>query len=160
MKLLPKRTFFIALLLGVIFGVWTTAYRGDFRGDKAPLEKNIAAISFKNVSVEAEVVNREDTRILGLSGRSALSEGEGMWFDFISEGYHGFWMKDMNFPIDILWFDKHLRIIHMKENASPESYPETYAPPSPDRFVLEVPAGFVKKYAVSLGESVTVNKTP
>jgi hypothetical protein len=154
------RFFFIAVLLGVIFGVWMSAYRGDFRDEKIRLEKNIAEISFKNVAVNAEVVDREDTRILGLSGKSALKEGEGMWFDFISDGYHGIWMKEMNFPIDILWFDKHLRVIHMKENAAPESYPETYAPSSPDRFVLEVPAGFVKKYTISLGESVTVNKTP
>ena len=154
MKNFPKRRFFTVLFSGILFGVFLSAYSGSFN-----TEKKYTVISFKKVSVTAEVSDTEVLRVRGLSGRISLKEGEGMWFDFWSDGYHSFWMKEMNFPIDILWLNKDSEVVYIKENATPESYPETFIPSSPDRFVLEVPAGFVKKYEVILGEKVTVHKT-
>lgn len=155
MPILSKRLFVISVLSGIVLGVCFFTYSEKRHNG----EKKIAVISFENVSVSAEVSDREDSRVRGLSGRMSLSDQEGMWFDFASDGRHSFWMKEMNFPIDIIWFDKNFRAIFIKENAMPDSYPETFTPETLDRFVLEVPAGFVKKYGVVLGEKVVVHKT-
>ncbi|MCX6739348.1 MAG: DUF192 domain-containing protein [Candidatus Parcubacteria bacterium] len=154
MKNFPKRRFFTVLFSGILFGVFLSAYSGSFT-----TEKKYTVISFKKVSVTAEVSDTEVLRVRGLSGRTSLKEGEGMWFDFASDGYYSFWMKEMNFPIDILWLNKNLQVVSLKENATAESYPEKFTPRSLSRFVLEVPAGFVKKYEVTLGEKVTVYKS-
>lgn len=155
MKNFPKRRFFTVLFFGILFGVFLSAYFGNFSSEK----KHIV-VSFKNSSVMAEVSDTEVSRIRGLSGRTSLKDGEGMWFDFGTDGYPSFWMKEMNFPIDILWLNKDLEITYLKENATPESYPEMFTPSSLCRFVLEVPSGFVKKYEVKIGEKATVHKTP
>ncbi len=123
--------------------------------------KTEAEIVFAHTTVRAEVADTESSRIRGLSGRAPLPDGAGMWFDFDASGTPGIWMKEMNFPLDILWFDEGLHVVFVKENALPESYPEVFSPPSqfsPARYVLEVPAGFVKKYGVSLGENVSLQK--
>ena len=60
-------------------------------------------------------------------------------------------MKEMNFPIDIIWLDENLKIVAIKENAMTESYPEVFTPSTPARYVLEVPAGFVQKNKISVG---------
>jgi len=160
MRYFSKRIFFFALLFGIIFGVFSSVSLRNSNENTAAQEKNRVTVSFKQVSVEAEVADREDTRTLGLSGRDQLEEGEGMWFVFPSDDHHSFWMKDMNFPIDILWFDKDLKVVSIKENAMPESYPNSFTPSSFDRYVLEVPSGFAKKYEVSFGDTISVHKTP
>jgi len=155
MAYLPKRLFILFILLGVVFGVYCSVYSGNTNEEK----KHIA-VSFQKVSVTAEIADSNALRVLGLSGRKSLSDKEGMWFDFKSDGHHSFWMKEMHFPIDIIWLDKDLRVIHIKENATPESYPETFIPSVADRFVLEVPAGFTREYDVFIGDHVSVHKAP
>lgn len=87
----------------------------------------------------------------GLSGRSALGEDEGLFFVFTHDSRHKFWMKEMNFPIDIIWLDRNLKVVGIKENALPESYPdEVFEPQYGDaRYVLEVNAGFVEQEGIA-----------
>ena len=49
------------------------------------------------------VADTEASRIQGLSGTPSLSPNGGMLFDFEADGAHGIWMKDMKYPIDIVW---------------------------------------------------------
>lgn len=77
----------------------------------------------------------------GLSGRPSLSPGSGLLMVFGSDGYHGIWMKDMNFPIDIIWLNADMSVVKVENNAQPADYPRVYAPNVPSRYVLEVPAG-------------------
>jgi len=154
MAYLPKRFFIISILFGIIFGVYLSVY-----SENTNKEKRHITVSFQKVSVTAEIADSNALRVLGLSGRKSLSDKEGMWFIFPSDGYHSFWMKEMHFPIDIIWLDKNLRVIYIKENATPESYPETFIPFVADRFVLEVPAGFTQEYDVFIGDHVSVYKT-
>src|SRR3989344_3587537 len=69
----------------------------------------------------------------GLSGRDGLKDDEGMLFVFANSGEHLFWMKDMKFPIDIIWLNDNREVIYIKKNARPELYPETYGPASPSQ---------------------------
>lgn len=115
-----------------------------------------AAVTFKNVVVNADVADTEVLREKGLSGRVSLPDGEGMWFVYPEASIYSYWMPDMHFPIDIIWFDGSFRAVYIQENATPESYPHIFTPDVPAQYVLEVPAGFVKKYGVSPGEEVSV----
>ena len=96
-------------------------------------------------------------RIAGLSGVSGLRDLEGKLFIFDADGKHGIWMKDMLIPIDILWIDKNLKVIHIVENASPDSYPHTvFSPPLDARFVLEMNAFFVSSLKIKVGDTLTL----
>ncbi len=80
-------------------------------------------------------------RAQGLSGTKELAPDHGMLFIFPYAGKYPFWMKDMNYPIDIVWMDSHGRVITVAPNLSPESYPQQFAPIAPARYVLEISAG-------------------
>ncbi|MCX6751552.1 MAG: DUF192 domain-containing protein, partial [Candidatus Nomurabacteria bacterium] len=88
----------------------------------------------------------------GLSGRKSLNEDQGMLFVFYKSEIYPFWMKDMNFAIDIIWIDEDFRVVFIKKNASTQSYPETFTPNQNARYVLEGSAGFSEKNNLKVGD--------
>ncbi len=112
-------------------------------------------IGGKNVQVELAVTSAEQAQ--GLSGRASLHENTGMLFIFNESGKYPFWMKDMNFPIDMIWIGEDSRIVFIKKDARPELYPETYGPGATDKdakYVLEVADGFTDKNNIKVGDPV------
>jgi len=89
-------------------------------------------------------------RNLGLSFRKEIFSDEGMFFIFENEGNYGFWMKDMNFPIDIIWLDKEYNIVHIEKKVSCDSYPEIFGKDIISSYVLELQAGFVDKNNIKI----------
>src|SRR3989339_720000 len=69
-------------------------------------------------------------------------------------GVYHFWMKDMNFPIDIIWIGEDYKIVYIKENALPESYPEKFNPNQPALYVLEINAGMVSENEIKIEDFV------
>jgi len=67
----------------------------------------------KKISVE--VADTVEKRSLGLGKRSGLENGWGMLFVFEKRKQHGFWMKGMQFPLDIIWLDNHRIASHSPE---------------------------------------------
>lgn len=108
-------------------------------------------IAGQNIKVILAETTLEQNR--GLSGREKLNENEGMLFVFNHEGNYPFWMKDMNFPIDIIWLDENLKVVYIKKNALPQSYPESFSPGTNAKYVLEVNAGFSEKNNLKEGDT-------
>ena len=109
-------------------------------------------ITIRDAVVRVEVVSTPEAMQKGLSGRASLAEGTGMFFVFEKSDYFGIWMPDMHFPIDVLWFDEEMHVVYIVENMSPDSYPKVFTPTAPARYILEVPAGFVKAHGIQLGD--------
>ena len=109
-------------------------------------------IAGKILKVDLALTSEEQER--GLSGRNELKEDEGMLFVFDYINKHPFWMKDMNFAIDIIWIGENLQVVYIKKNAQPESYPETFIPPQDAEYVLEVLASFSEKNNLRVGDEV------
>lgn len=114
------------------------------------------SLQIGNAMLEVELATTDAERSQGLSGRTSLPEGKGMFFVFDSPGNWGIWMKDMHFPIDIIWADQNGEVITVVENATPESYPKSFYPSVPAQYVLEVPAGFAKAHAIAEGSILVV----
>ena len=97
----------------------------------------------------------------GLSGRKNLKEGRGMLFVFSETKRHAIWMKDMNFPIDIIWI-KAGQVVDIMPEAPPavpgDKNPPVYLPREDAGGVLEVRAGFSQKYSLKIGELVELIK--
>jgi uncharacterized membrane protein (UPF0127 family) len=106
------------------------------------------------VSLEASVAASWPERIKGLSDTPFLPEEVAKFFVFDSSGFHSIWMKDMNYAIDIIWVNELGEIVHIVENASPDSYPETFTPDSPARYVIEVVSGFVARHGITYDSSI------
>ncbi len=111
-------------------------------------------VSIGTGSVFVTLAETQEERQRGLSGHLGLAENEGMLFVFQKEGTYSFWMKDMRFPIDIVWISNAAAVVHIEKNVSPSSYPQTYSSQAPARFVLELPAGFTDAHNVRIGDIV------
>lgn len=98
-------------------------------------------VTVNNKTITVEIADAPAERRRGLSGRASLPTGTGLLFIFDKPGYHGFWMKEMNFPIDILWLDDDFKIVDSWLNAEPASYPKVFTPKIKTRYVLETNPG-------------------
>ena len=108
----------------------------------------------KGEVIPVEVAATLKKRSLGLGKRNSLKKGWGMLFVFEKRKPHRFWMKDMQFPLDIIWLDNH-RIVHIIHNAQPVNSkvePEVMTSPVPVNFVLEIAAGRAAKIRLKTGQ--------
>ena len=112
-------------------------------------------IQVGSYSVITERADTVQSRQTGLSGRECIPEKTGMLFVFERAELHGIWMKDMNFPIDILWLDSAKKIIHIEENVDPNTYPKVFYPPTPASYVLEMSSGTVKNTELKLSNQLS-----
>ena len=106
--------------------------------------------------IPVEVADTLKKRSLGLGKRTSLKKGWGMLFVFEKRKPHRFWMKDMQFPLDIIWLDNH-RIVHINHNTKPPSSddePEVMTSPVPVNFVLEIAAGRAEKLRLKTGQQM------
>ncbi|OGI87032.1 hypothetical protein A2995_00490 [Candidatus Nomurabacteria bacterium RIFCSPLOWO2_01_FULL_33_24] len=104
------------------------------------------------LTIPVIIANDTEKHIKGLSNRLLLPEDEGMFFVFEEPAEYMFWMKDMQFPLDIIWFSKDLEIIHLESNLPPETYPDYFGPKKDSMYVLEVKAGFGTKNNLKIGD--------
>ena len=123
-----------------------------------PQIQNISSVSVGSTTISVEVADTQRERAQGLSGRAELALGHGMLFVFEREGEWGIWMKDMHFPIDILWADNEGRVITIEKNISPDTYPKVFYPRGSALYVLEVPAGYTMAHGVV--EGMVLTQTP
>jgi len=110
--------------------------------------------TYSGEKIPVEVADTLKKRNLGLGKRASLKKGWGMLFVFEKKKTHRFWMKDMQFPLDIIWLDNH-RIVHIIHNAKPANFrdePEVMTSPVPVNFVLEIAAGRATKLGLKTGQ--------
>jgi uncharacterized protein len=102
------------------------------------------------------IAENAQSRTKGLSGVESLDDVDGMLFIFDKEDFHSFWMKEMNFAIDIIWINKEMVVVDITENILSETYPELFVPKLPAKYVLEVEAGWSERNSVELGEELVL----
>jgi uncharacterized membrane protein (UPF0127 family) len=108
--------------------------------------------------IKVEVADTDASRTQGLSDRTSLASGSGMLFVFDPPQSPGFWMKDMNFSLDMVWVGVDNSIIKIDKDVAPSTYPNAFFPPSPVKFVLELPAGFSDAQSIKVGENFSLGQ--
>lgn len=101
-----------------------------------------------------EMAKTPQSREKGLMFRERLDTGHGMLFFFDEPGKHGFWMKNMAFPIDILWLGEDKKIVHIESNVPPcqQDPCVVYVPKKPAAYVLEIQAGEARRRGIVAGD--------
>jgi|GEM_PF-953420 len=100
-----------------------------------------------------EIAETDEERRRGLMGRESLPPNFGMWFVFPQETMDPFWMKDTLVPLDIIYVDRDMKVVHIIQSAVPGSI-EMLRSSKPYLYVLEVEAGAVEKYNIKIGDTV------
>ncbi|OGI66315.1 hypothetical protein A3A95_01715 [Candidatus Nomurabacteria bacterium RIFCSPLOWO2_01_FULL_39_18] len=124
------------------------------RGSTEYRFSQIESIEVAGQNIKVDLALTEATRGEGLSGRRSMAEDTGMLFVFDRPDKYLFWMKNMYFPIDIIWINEDMRVVYIKQNAHPDLFLETYEPDEDAKYVLEVVAGFSDKYNLKVGDKV------
>lgn len=131
--------------------------QGFLKGTEIPQDKYLQAdLLINNYRLKVDIAGTPQQQQTGLAIKSTLEEKEGMLFPFPSESYQGFWMKDMKFPIDIMWIDKNNTIVYIQPNLPPCANVKTcpiYDPQVKVIYVLETVAGFAQKHHVIVGQT-------
>src|SRR3989339_1134253 len=111
------------------------------------------------VTLNVDVAASDSTRRRGLSGRDGLSGDAGMLFLFSEPEKYVFWMKDMKFPIEAIWI-RDGQVVDLSYGLLPPSEgepPRVFMPLEPAGAVLEVPAGFIERHDIRLGQPATAD---
>lgn len=119
-----------------------------------PSRNDTTLIKLNGTQIRAVIANTEEDRITGLSATPTLPADRGMLFIFPSDGYWGIWMKDMKYSLDIIWLNDQKSVVHIEDFVEPSSYPHTFVPRVPSRYVLEVQSGIATRYNLQVGDKL------
>lgn len=128
-------------------------------GENPPLAEEQLNIDSATFNVEVASTSLEQTR--GLSFRPSLGANDGMLFVFGAGSTQTFWMKDMNFPLDMIWISGTTVVGFTQNVPAPAAGTQLwelpiYASPANTDKVLEVSAGTVAKYNIRVGDGVVI----
>ena len=115
------------------------------------------SVIIDDAKVKVEIADDAAEMSRGLSNRKSLDENHGMLFVFATPGQPAFWMKDMNFSIDIIWIKNDV-VVDIAPNlpVAAAEFLSTYSPKEPANYVLEVNAGFAKENGIKVGDKVDI----
>jgi uncharacterized membrane protein (UPF0127 family) len=106
--------------------------------------------------LNAEVMISDEDRAMGVMFRPSLPGDRGLLFVFEQLDFHGIWMKNCRFPIDILWLDEERRVVHVEESAPPcKADPcKVYVPLRRAAYVVEINAGQARREKAVVGSTL------
>lgn len=106
-----------------------------------------------------EIADTRETQQLGLMFRDSMPADHGMLFIFPNEAPRSFWMKNTRIPLDIMYFDKELKLVSLSADTPPckvsrcPSYPSI----APAKYVLELNAGLAASLGVAVGDKLKLD---
>lgn len=111
----------------------------------------LISLDILGTSYRASVARTNEERVKGLSDTPFMPRDIIKLFVFDTEDFWGIWMKDMNYPLDIVWLDGGGVVVHIESAVSPDTYPTVFRPDTPSLFVIEAVPGFVEENAIEIG---------
>lgn len=113
------------------------------------------AIEIKGQRIKLELAQTSEEKYRGLSHRQELCSNCGMLFLYAEPEERTFVMRDMNFPLDIIWI-KNQKIVNIDRNAPTEEQKprKRYRSGQPVDSVLEVNAGFCREHDINIGDKI------
>jgi uncharacterized membrane protein (UPF0127 family) len=116
-----------------------------------------AKVTVRGLELNADLAVTQEQMAKGLAVKDELEENESMLFVFGEPSRHSFWMKDMKFPIDILWLDSDGKVVHIEKNLQPclsVLVCTNYSPNTDSQYVLETVSGFTQRHNVNVGTDI------
>lgn len=145
------------IALAVIALVFFHHSRPTNLNESLPISESV--IAPKGV-VDVRVVDTVPERNLGLSYFKNIPKNQGMLFIFDAPGIYPFWMKGMNFPLDMVWLNyvsgNSYEVMSITQDAMPASYPKTFSSSNPIDAVLEINAFQAESLGMVEGEMVRI----
>lgn len=156
MALNKKQYFFFAgitfilflFLVGFYFYLLTTSFK----------RIEPATVSINKHIIKVDLATNPESQYKGLSNRQFLCPDCGMLFIFPQKDIREFVMRDMNFPLDILFIADN-KILNIAEKLKPENSADLtiYESITTADMVLELNSGYSVKNNIKVGDQIVVN---
>jgi uncharacterized membrane protein (UPF0127 family) len=143
----------IRLLLGAIVVIFLALLIISY-----VLSKQTTKVTVGTTTFNAKIADSEKEREIGLSKTNKLTDKDSMLFLFENSSKYSFWMKDMKFPIDII-FIRDGKVVDVVKNAKPvnaNSPLDIYQPEEEADKVLEINAGLSDKLNIVKGTIIKI----
>lgn len=120
-----------------------------------------AEVVIGGATLRVLVADTAAQRYRGWSEKKTMGKYDGMLFVFSDLGQHTMVMRNMQFPLDIIWLKNNV-IIEIAPNVQPEpgrseGMLTPYFSRADSDAVLELPAGSAKNMGLKIGDRVLVN---
>lgn len=142
-KILPIIIFILIFICGILFLL--------LKSPTATIDHHTFIIDIAKTSREQEI---------GLAKYVTLPKDHAMYFPFAYSDYYAFWMKNMHFPIDMLFIQNGKIVTIYKNVPVPKNNNEQlpiYRPTAPVNAVLEINAGLAKTYGFRINDRVIIS---
>ena len=119
-------------------------------------------IMIDDTVLEVQIADTEPRRVRGLMFQDQLSYDQGMIFVFNESGVYSLWMINMQFSLDMIWFDEDGAIVHIEENISPCKTPtqimacQSIVPSGEAKYILEVTSGFIDEFNITKDSNLSI----
>ena len=113
------------------------------------VEFPMGTIKVDDVALQVQIADTEPRRIRGLMFQDQLPYDQGMIFVFERSGLHSIWMLNMQFSLDMIWFDQDGKVVHIEKDVPPCKTAleittcQSVIPDDEAVYVLEVTSGFI-----------------
>ena len=116
----------------------------------------VGTIKIDDQVLQVQIADTEPRRVRGLMFQEQLPYDKGMIFVFDEPGFHSLWMLNMQFYLDMIWFDSDGKVVYIEKNVPPcksalETVTCTVVNPGETEalYILEVTAGFVDEFEIN-----------
>ena len=138
--------FIAAVIVGVV-GLMTMPSEIKLESVEFPM----GTIMVDEVPLQVMIADTEPRRVRGLMFEDQLPYDQGMIFVFEQSGLYSLWMLNMQFSLDMIWFDQDGKVVHIEKDVPPCKSAleittcQSVIPDEKAVYVLEVTSGFVDK---------------
>ena len=121
-----------------------------------PSESKLESVEFPRgtvmvdgIPIEVQIADTEPRRVRGLMFQEQLPYDQGMIFVFDEPGLYSLWMLNMQFHLDMIWFDEGGKVVHIEKDVPPCKAAleiatcQSVVPEGEAKYVLEVTSGFI-----------------
>jgi uncharacterized membrane protein (UPF0127 family) len=151
---------FRLVLVGCLIGFGTSTFVKLYQANPSSCKtkyRHDTTVKIGDDHIKAEIAQSDQDKEQGLSGSSCIGVDQGMLFVFKESGKYDFWMKDMKFPIDIIWLNQSKQAVKVEPGVSPETYPKTFVNERPAMYVLELRAARAQQLNIVEGSQLQFN---
>lgn len=156
-----KKVLAVTAIVGFIILFFLIGFSQNWFQDSSVFEKHgelTLKSSFSTKTIEIEIVETEEKIRQGLMYRSKMREDRGMLFIFPDNKPRSFWMKNTILPLDIVFIGEDKTVVAIQANTTPFSKKSLPSNGKNAKYVLEVNAGFMKKFGFKEGDTIDFNR--
>jgi len=146
-----------ALIIGVV-GIFSIPSDSKLESVEFPR----GTIKVDDIVLEVQIADTKPRQIRGLMFQDQLPYDQGMIFVYDEPGVYSLWMLNMQFSLDMIWFDENGSIVHIEQNISPCKKAieimacQSIVPSGDALYILEVTSGFIDEFKITKESKLSI----